>query len=79
MEKTGEIVAGIALILLVINWLMALLVGFLILYCWGGYIAAPIYETWALLLLYIVCAFIGFYLMKRNLSGFLGSIGESIS
>jgi hypothetical protein len=75
MENKTEAVIGIAAAVLGANWLAATVIGYPFLYCWGGYIAAPLYQSWGLFFLYITAGFIVLSLFRKRLGGFLIGIG----
>lgn len=55
---------GTAAILL--NWFLVWIAGFPFIYCWGGYIAAPLYQSLGLIVLYASIAYIFWFLYRGN-------------
>lgn len=75
MEKKTEKIAAGCCAVLAANWVSATVIGYPFLYCWGGYIAAPLYQSWGLFFLYITAGFIVLCLFRKRLDGFLIGIG----
>jgi hypothetical protein len=67
-EKVGFkfLLLSVGTVAILLNWLWVRLWGFPFLYCWGGYIAAPLYKSLGLISLYATIAYILWFLMRGN-------------
>ncbi len=67
MAKEAQALVAISVVVVALNWLSAKALGFPFLYCWGGYLAAPAYQAFGTVLLYVIVAYTVFYIMRGNL------------
>lgn len=67
-EKVGFkfVFFSVGTVAILLNWLCVSLWEFPFLFCWGGYIAAPLYTSLGLISLYATIAYTFWFLMRGD-------------